>query len=121
VLDIDSPSGSLRGVGELAEQVYHARARKPVAAVANSVAAGAAYWLARAAGECYVTPSGEVGAIGVLPLHEDWSKALGNASRRHSRSAFLLTYRSNPSLGGQVARVWPRYRSPRPLIPAATL
>jgi capsid assembly protease len=67
----------LRGVGELADEVYRARARKPVAAVANSVAASAAYWVGSAAAEFYVAPGGEVGSIGVFALHEDWSKALG--------------------------------------------
>ena len=43
LLDIDSPGGSVYGVGELADQVYAARSLKPVVAIANSVATSAAY------------------------------------------------------------------------------
>ncbi len=52
-------------------------AGKPVSAVAHHWAASAAYWLASAADELVVTPSGEVGSIGVYVYHEDISKRLG--------------------------------------------
>ncbi|SDR47143.1 S49 family peptidase [Paraburkholderia tuberum] len=74
LLDIDSPGGSVYGVQELAAQITGSK--KPVVAVANSLAASAAYWLGCAAGEFYVTPGGEVGSIGVWMAHQDWSKAL---------------------------------------------
>jgi signal peptide peptidase SppA len=74
VLDLDSPGGSVYGVEELATEIYRARGRKPVTAVANSLAASAAYWVASAAGELVVTPGGEVGSIGVYAVHEDLSK-----------------------------------------------
>jgi signal peptide peptidase SppA len=74
LLDIDSPGGSVYGVQELAAQI--AASKKPVIAVANSLAASAAYWLGCAASEFYVTPGGEVGSIGVWMAHQDWSKAL---------------------------------------------
>ncbi|WP_052688249.1 S49 family peptidase [Xanthomonas sp. MUS 060] len=45
-------------------------------AVANSLAASAAYWIGCAAGELYVTPGGEVGSIGVWQAHFDYSQAL---------------------------------------------
>lgn len=76
VLDIDSPGGSVFGVTELGDQIYQARAQKPVYAIANSVAASAAYWLGSQASQLFVTPSGEVGSIGVFAAHEDYSKAL---------------------------------------------
>ena len=66
VLNIDSPGGSVYGVEELADKIYKARGTKPVYAVANSLAASAAYWIGSAASQLYVTPSGEVGSIGVL-------------------------------------------------------
>jgi ClpP class serine protease len=40
------------------------------------MAASAAYWIATAADEVVVTPSGQVGSIGVFATHEDISKAL---------------------------------------------
>lgn len=74
VLDIDSPGGSVYGIAELAAEIR--ASAKPVTAVANSLAASAAYWLGTAASEFFVTPGGEVGSIGVWMAHEDWSKAL---------------------------------------------
>ncbi|MFP3890973.1 S49 family peptidase [uncultured Ralstonia sp.] len=79
LIDIDSPGGSVYGVQELADEIYQARGQKPVVAIANSLAASAAYWLGSAASELYVSPGGEVGSIGVWSAHEDWSKALAEA------------------------------------------
>ena len=76
LIDIDSPGGSVYGVAELATEIVKARAQKPVVAVANSLAASAAYWIGCSAGEFYVTPGGEVGSIGVWQAHFDYSKAL---------------------------------------------
>jgi capsid assembly protease len=74
LLDIDSPGGSVYGVQELAAEI--ARSTKPVVAIANSLAASAAYWIGSAASEFHVTPGGEVGSIGVWMAHQDWSVAL---------------------------------------------
>lgn len=76
VIDIDSPGGSVYGVQELAAEILQARSQKQIVAVANSLAASAAYWVGSAASEFYVTPGGEVGSIGVWQAHEDWSKFL---------------------------------------------
>lgn len=79
LIEIDSPGGSVYGVGELAAEVFSARQTKPVVAIANSLAASAAYWVGCSASEFYVTPGGEVGSIGVWQAHEDWSAALEEA------------------------------------------
>lgn len=76
VLDISSPGGTVHGVEELAAELYAARGQKPVVAVANHLAASAAYWIATAADEVMVAPSGEVGSIGVFAAHADYSRAL---------------------------------------------
>ena len=76
LIDIDSPGGSVYGVSELASEIVKARAQKQVIAVANSLAASAAYWIGCSASEFYVTPGGEVGSIGVWQAHFDYSKAL---------------------------------------------
>ena len=47
-------------------------------AYAHSMAASAAYWLASQADEIAVTPSGEVGSIGVIAMHVDWSEFESN-------------------------------------------
>lgn len=76
LIDIDSPGGSVYGVSELADEIVSARAQKPVVAIANSLAASAAYWIGCSASELYVTPGGEVGSIGVWQAHFDYSQAL---------------------------------------------
>lgn len=73
VLNIDSPGGEVSLVPELAAEVKAARSKKKIVAVANTFAASAAYWVASQASELYVTPSGEVGSIGVYSAHQDIS------------------------------------------------
>lgn len=75
VIDIDSPGGTAAGTPELAKRIFEARGKKPIVAVANSEAASAAYWIGTAADKLVVTPSGDVGSIGVWSMHQDWSKA----------------------------------------------
>jgi signal peptide peptidase SppA len=79
LIDIDSPGGSVYGVAELADEIQSARSQKRIVAVANSLAASAAYWIGCAASEFYVTPGGEVGSIGVWQAHQDYSQALDEA------------------------------------------
>ena len=79
LIDIDSPGGSVYGVAELAEDILSARSQKPVIAIANSLAASAAYWIGCSASEFYVTPGGEVGSIGVWQAHQDYSRAMDEA------------------------------------------
>lgn len=62
-------------MSELADEIASARAQKPVVAIANSLAASAAYWIGCSASEFYVTPGGEVGSIGVWQAHFDYSQA----------------------------------------------
>jgi signal peptide peptidase SppA len=75
IIDIDSPGGQVRGTEELSRQIYDARGIKPVVAIANHSMASAAYWIGSAADEIVVSPSGEVGSIGVLGIHRDVSGA----------------------------------------------
>lgn len=75
VLDIDSPGGRVDLVPETAAMIHAARREgRPIVAVANTLAASAAYWIASAADELVVSPSGEVGSIGVYLVHEDVSE-----------------------------------------------
>lgn len=76
VLDVNSPGGMLTGTPELSTRIFEARGRKPIVAVANHQMASAAYWIASAADEIVVPPSGEVGSIGVFSAHQDISKQL---------------------------------------------
>ncbi len=79
LVSIDSPGGSVYGIQELASMILAARSQKPIVALANSLAASAAYWIGCSASELYVTPSGEVGSIGVWQAHMDVSAALEQA------------------------------------------
>lgn len=73
VLNIDSPGGLISLVPETAAEMLAARGEKPVIAVANTMAASGAYWLAAMCDEIVCTPSGEVGSVGVYMLHNDYS------------------------------------------------
>jgi signal peptide peptidase SppA len=75
ILDIDSPGGSTWGLPELASAIREGRKQKPVYAVANSLAASAAYWIGSQASTFYATPGGDVGSIGVFAVHTDESGA----------------------------------------------
>ncbi len=76
LMDVDSPGGGVYGVEELGTKIREAQGTKPIVAVANSMAASAAYWLASQADQLFVTPGGDVGSIGVYMLHADFSEAL---------------------------------------------
>jgi signal peptide peptidase SppA len=76
LLNIDSPGGSVYGIQEVSKIINEAKEIKPVIAIANSLAASAAYWIGSSATEFYSTQGGEVGSIGVLTAHTDMSEAL---------------------------------------------
>lgn len=73
LIDIDSPGGSVDLVDETAAMVRAARGTKPIVAIANTMAASAAYYIASQADEVIVTPSGMTGSIGVFCEHLDFS------------------------------------------------
>lgn len=73
ILDIDSPGGLSSLNAETAADVYAARQVKPIAAIANTMCASAAYFIGSQADELVVTPSGYAGSIGAFCTHEDWS------------------------------------------------
>ncbi len=84
VIDVDSPGGAVEGTPELAARIFQARGKKPITAVANSLMASAAYWIASAADEIVVAPAAQVGSIGVFTVHTDYSQADASDGIRHS-------------------------------------
>lgn len=84
IFDIDSPGGTVYGVEELASEIVKARGTKPIVSMINSLAASAAYWIASAADEICITPSGEAGSIGVYSQHVDISKFLESSGQKVS-------------------------------------
>lgn len=79
VIDVDSPGGSVFGVEELAATIRGLKGRKPILAVANTMMASAAYWIASQADEIIASPSSQVGSIGVIGVHQDLSGAEAKA------------------------------------------
>jgi capsid assembly protease len=73
VLDCDSPGGSVTGVHEAFEAVRAANAIKPVTVAISGLCASAAYWIAAGASRIAISPSAEVGSIGVFGVHADRS------------------------------------------------
>lgn len=66
LLAIDSPGGESTGINELADLIYRARGRKPLAAYVEGYGASAAYWLASAAETVIVDDTALVGSIGTI-------------------------------------------------------
>lgn len=76
LLEIDSPGGQIDLVTEAAQLIRaHRKAGRPIVALANTMAASAAYWLASAADEIVASPSATVGSIGVFQLHQNLENA----------------------------------------------
>lgn len=75
-IDVNSPGGTINGVPELTEKIRGYRGVKPMEATITGMGASAAYYLASAADKVNVTPSGEVGSIGVYTVHTDASGML---------------------------------------------
>lgn len=79
VLQVDSPGGEVTGLPETAAIIASAARQKPVTAMVDGTAGSAAYWLTSQARSVVLTPSGEVGSVGVRMMHVDVSQALENA------------------------------------------
>ena len=73
LLDIDSPGGTVSGLPALAAEVRALRESKHVVALANDLAASAAYWVASQADEIVASPEALTGSIGVFAVHDDYS------------------------------------------------
>lgn len=74
ILLVDSPGGDVVNLPETADMLYAARQVKPVTAVVIGCAASAAYWLVSQSNSIVLTPSGEVGSVGVRTAHVDLTK-----------------------------------------------
>lgn len=79
LLDVDSPGGQASGCFELCDAIMRVGKSKPVRAIANSLAASAAYAILSSASRVYAAPSADVGSIGVVTMHADFSKQIEEA------------------------------------------
>ena len=73
LFDIDSPGGEADGAFDLSDKIFGYRGEKPMTAIANGMAASAAYAIASAADKVYITRTGVTGSVGVLAVHKDIS------------------------------------------------
>ncbi len=76
VLRIDSPGGTVAGIGDLAQEIKWLSDRgKPVVAFCEDTACSAAYWLASQADKVLANDTALVGSIGAYLVLEDTSAA----------------------------------------------
>lgn len=78
VWDMNTPGGSTSGVQEAHAELMALRGKKPITAQVNYMSASAGYWLASAADEIAIAPSGVTGSVGAYMMHMDVSKALAD-------------------------------------------
>jgi signal peptide peptidase SppA len=74
ILDIDSPGGVVSGTESVGDLIFNSRGIKPVVGFANGMMASAAYWIGSAAEYVIAEKTAQVGSIGVLMVHRDYSK-----------------------------------------------
>ena len=76
ILNVNSPGGQTTGIAELGRKIVEADKIKPIFGWTEDKAASAAYWLISQCRSIGMTPSAEVGSVGVYCLITDASKAL---------------------------------------------
>lgn len=90
VLHVDSPGGICAGCLTLAEEIFAARAVKPIVAYVPSCATSAGYAVASGASRIIVDQTATVGSIGVIVEHFDLSEMLAQQGIKptliHSRA-----------------------------------
>lgn len=105
VLSIDSPGGTIGGIESLGDLVKQIDEKKPVVSFSGGTMASAAYWIGSASRSIIAENTSQIGSIGVLMIHYDFSendrqygikrtyitagkyKALGNDAEPLSREA----------------------------------
>jgi len=81
---IDSSGGEVAGLFDLVDEIYKARGTKPIIAIADEAAFSAAYAIASAADEIYLSSTAQVGSIGVIAIHIDQSGYDKNLGLRYT-------------------------------------
>lgn len=99
VLSVDSPGGEVTGLPETAAVLASVAKTKPVSAIVEGTSASAAYWLTSQANDITMTPSGEVGSVGVRMMHVDMSACLEK-----------LGYKVTELYSGQFKTEWSPYK-----------
>jgi len=92
---VDSPGGEVSGCFDLSDYIFSMRSVKPIWAVADEMAASAAYAISSAASRIIAPRTAQVGSIGVLTAHVDRSQELKQAGRK-----VTLIYRAAHKVDG---------------------
>jgi len=82
VLRLDSPGGEASQVFDLADHIRESRGTKPIYALADDMAYSAAYAIAAAADEVWLSRTAGVGSVGVVAYHVDASEMFESAGVR---------------------------------------
>lgn len=99
VMHVDSGGGEATGCFDLANHIHANRGKKPVIAYVDGMSASAAYALTSAADEVIASPNADVGSIGVIMVHEDWSKMLA----KEGIEATIIKAGANKGMGSPYA------------------
>lgn len=76
IVDADTPGGTVDGTQEGANAIYAARGKKPIIGYSGGMVASAGYWYLSATEQIYISgDTVDVGSIGVVTSHTDYSKA----------------------------------------------
>lgn len=79
-----SPGGMVDGCFDLTDHIHASRGTKPIVAVVDNMAYSAAYAIASACDEIYVSRTGGVGSVGVYGYHLDMTEAYAQAGMKVS-------------------------------------
>jgi signal peptide peptidase SppA len=79
VLAIKSPGGAVSGVSETAAAIRALGTVKPVSTFADGLMASGGYWLGSQTGDVMAAPMSQIGSIGVVMTHIEYSKMMEKA------------------------------------------
>jgi signal peptide peptidase SppA len=79
VLSIKSPGGAVSGIAETAAAVRALGTIKPVSTHAEGIMASGGYWLGSQTGDVMAASMTQIGSIGVVMTHIEYSKMMENA------------------------------------------
>ena len=74
ILHIDSPGGVVNGMEGVVAAVKEHRAVKPIISFTDGQMDSAAYAIGSAGDGVYITPMAECGSVGVISIHQDFTK-----------------------------------------------
>lgn len=71
IFNLDSPGGEVTGTTEMSKMIFDARGKKPIISYVYGLGASAAYWIASASDLIVVSPTAQLGSIGVIAAIQD--------------------------------------------------